>query len=122
MLTLQLRKFSDLYSNYGLGALKNLDLMLQLLIVGRTANLWKLKDYVGLVLGNEQVQPDSQYRRLIRFFNDMSANLAFLLDIQRRVLRVLCRLRFTHLPLDGTSLNAVRLAEKEEATSTTIWC
>lgn len=103
MLTLQLRKFSDLYSSYGLGAVKNVHLMLQLLLIGRTANLWKLKDYVGLVLGNEQVQPASHYRRLIRFFDEFSANDKFLLDIQRRVLRVLCRLRFTHLLLDGTS-------------------
>ncbi|MBK7407382.1 MAG: hypothetical protein IPJ40_04395 [Saprospirales bacterium] len=59
MLTLQLRKFNDLYASYGLGAVKNLHLILQLLVIGRTTNLWKLKDYVGLVLGNEQVQPDS---------------------------------------------------------------
>lgn len=103
MLTLQLRKFSDLYASYGLGAVKNLHLMLQLLLIGRTANLWKLKDYIGLVLGNEQVQGDSHYKRLTRFFDKMSGNEAFLLDIQRRVLRVLCRLRFTHLLLDGTS-------------------
>lgn len=103
MLTLQLRKFNDLYSSYGLGAVKNLHLMLQLLLIGRTTNLWKLKDYVGLVLGNDQVQPDSHYKRLIRFFDEMSSDEAFLLDIQRRVLRVLCRLRFTHLLLDGTS-------------------
>lgn len=33
----------------------------------------------------------------------MSSDKAFLLDIQRRVLQVLCRLRFSHLLLDGTS-------------------
>ena len=103
MLTLQLHKFSDLYASFGLGAVKNLHLMLQLLVIGRTANLWKLKDYVGLVLGNEQVLSDSHYRRLVRFFDEMSGNEAFLLGIQRRVLRVLSRLRFTHLLLDGTS-------------------
>ncbi len=104
MLTLQLRKFSDLYESYGLGAVKNLHLMLQLLLIGRTVNLWKLKDYIGMVLGNEQVQPDSHYRRLIPFFEEMSGNEAFVLDIQRRVLRVLCCLRFTQSRfLDGTS-------------------
>jgi hypothetical protein len=103
MLTLRLGKVSDLYERYGLGASKNLLLMVQLLLLGRTTNLWKLKDYVGMVLGNEQVQPDSHYRRLVRFFDGMSANEAFIIDIQRLILRLLCKLRFTHLLLDGTS-------------------
>lgn len=67
MLTLQLRKLSDLYPKYDLGAAKNLHLMVQLLLLARTVNLWKLKDYVGMVLGNETVHPESHYRGLTRF-------------------------------------------------------
>ncbi len=75
-----------MYECYGFGAAKNLHLMVQLLLLGRTANLWKLKDYVGMVLGNEHVQPDSHYRGLIRFFNDRSVQEGFVLGIQCLVL------------------------------------
>lgn len=104
MLTSHLRtQFSDLYASYGLGATKNLLLIVQLLLLGRTTSLWKLKDYVGLALGTTQVQPASHYRRLIRFFDDWSEDQTLRLDLQRRALRLLRRLNFTHLLLDGTS-------------------
>jgi len=103
MRTLQLRKFNDLYSKYGLGAVKNLHLLVQLLILGRTVNLWKLKDYVGMVLGNVETLPESNYRRLTRFFDTWSACEGFILEVQRHCFKVLRRLRFTHLLLDGTS-------------------
>ena len=103
MRTLQLRKFSNLYGKYGLSAVKNLHLLVQLLLLGRTVNLWKLKDYVGMVLGNDGVQPESHYRRLTRFFDNWSACDDFVLDAQRHAFRVLRQLRFTHLLLDGTS-------------------
>ncbi|WP_168040644.1 transposase [Neolewinella antarctica] len=103
MSTLPLRKFNDLYDKYGLGAVKNLHVLLQTLILGRTCSLWKLKDYVGLVLGNEDVQPASHYRRLIRFFEEWHDSEEFLVDLQQRILRLLKRFRFTYLLLDGTS-------------------
>lgn len=103
MQTLQLRKFSDLYAKYGLSAVKNLHLLVQLLLLGRTVNLWKLKDYVGMVLCTDGVQPESHYRRLTRFFNTWGACDDFVLDAQRHAFKVLRRLRFTHLLLDGTS-------------------
>ena len=103
MLTPQLRKFSDLYDKYGLGATKNLHLICQLIILGRTCSLWKLKDYVGLVLDKPLVQPASHYQRLIRFFDAWQDDTNFLLDVQKRTLSLLRRFRFTHLLLDGTS-------------------
>lgn len=103
MRPLQLCKFSDLYAEYGLSAVKNLHLMIQLLLLGRTVNLWKLKDYVGLALGNVDVQPESHYRRLTRFFETWSDCEGFILEVQRRSFKVLRHLRFTHLLLDGTS-------------------
>lgn len=103
MRTLQLRKFSDLYSKYGLGTVKNLHLMVQLLVLGRTVNLWKLKDYVGMILGNVTTLPESHYRRLTRFFDTCSAGEGFIMDVQRHCFKVLRQLRFTHLLLDGTS-------------------
>jgi len=103
MRTLQLRKFNELYSKYGLGSVKNLHLVVQLILIGRTVNLWKLKDYVGMILGNTQVQPMSHYQRLIRFFNKHGSNEAFILDVQKQAFKLLRTLRFTHLLLDGTS-------------------
>lgn len=103
MRTLHLRKFSNLYSEYGLSAVKNLHLMVQLLILGRTVNLWKLKDYVGVALGKVDVQPESHYRRLTRFFTIGANCEGFLLGVQKHTFRVLRDLRFTHLLLDGTS-------------------
>ena len=45
MLSLHLRKFSDLYAAYGLGAVKNIWLITCLIPLARTANLNKMKDY-----------------------------------------------------------------------------
>lgn len=103
MLTPQLRKFSDLYDKYGLGATKNLHLICQLIILGRTCSLWKLKDYVGLALDKPLVQPASHYQRLIRFFDAWQDDTDFILDVQRRTVGLLRRFNFTHLLLDGTS-------------------
>jgi len=103
MLTPQLRKFTTLYDKYGLSAVRNLHLMVQLLLVARTVTLWKLKDYVGMALGNMAVLPDSHYRRLTRFFGKQSQQPEFQLDIQRQIFKVLRHLKYTHLLLDGTS-------------------
>lgn len=103
MLTPQLRKFTNLYDNHGLSAVRNLHLMVQLLLLARTVTLWKLKDYVGMALGNTGVLPDSHYRRLTRFFGKQSEQPEFQLDVQRQIFRVLRRLKYTHLLLDGTS-------------------
>lgn len=103
MLTPQLRKFTTLFDNHGLSAVRNLHLMVQLLLLARTVTLWKLKDYVGMALGNTAVLPESHYRRLTRFFNKQSKQPDFQLEVQRQLLRVLRRLKYTHLLLDGTS-------------------
>ena len=103
MLTSQLRKFNDLYDKFGLGATKNLHLICQIIILGRTCNFWKLKDYVGMALGNVDVQPASHYQRLIRFFDAWHEDEDFLIALQQRSLRLLRRFKFTHLLLDGTS-------------------
>ena len=103
MLTPQLRKFTILYNNYGLSAVRNFHIMVQLLLVARTVNLWKLKDYVGMALGNVTVLPESHYRRLTRFFDKQSRQPEFQLDIQRQLFKLLRRLKYSHLLLDGSS-------------------
>ena len=64
MLPQHLRKFSDLYEKYGLGAVKNLWLLTCLLPIARTVNLYKWKDHVGGLLGKQEVEASSHYRQL----------------------------------------------------------
>lgn len=103
MLPPHLRKFADFYENYGLGAVKNLWLLTCLLPVARTVNLYKLKDYVGGILKKTETDPLSHYRRLTRFFEDWGGNKAFLHDIMRQNLRLLKKVGFKTLVMDGTS-------------------
>lgn len=103
MLPPHLRKFSDLYEKYGLGAVKNFWLLTSLLPLARTVNLYKMKDYVGGVLKNDQTDPMSHYRRLTRFFEDWGGREDFLHDLMRQLLRFLKGIGFKTLVLDGTS-------------------
>ncbi len=103
MLSPHLRKFNELYQNYGLGAVKNIWLLVSLLPLGRTVNLYKLKDYVGGVLDRPSSQPQSHYKRLIRFFQDWGACEELRHDLMRMNLRLLKKLGANTLILDGTS-------------------
>lgn len=98
-----MRKFSDLYEKYGLGAVKNFWLLRCLLPLARTVNLYKMKDYVGGVLENDETAPMSHYRRLTRFFEDWGGREDFLHDLMRQLLRFLKGMGFKTLVLDGTS-------------------
>lgn len=103
MLPPHLRKFSDLYDSYGLGAVKNIWLLTCLLPLARTVNLYKLKDYVGGVLQKADTQPGSHYKRLIRFFQDWGEKQELLHDLMRQNLRFLKCVGFKTLVMDGTS-------------------
>lgn len=103
MLPPHLRKFTELYENYGLGAVKNIWLLVSLLPLGRTVNLYKLKDYVGGVMDSSSSQPQSHYKRLIRFFQDWGGCLELLHDLMRLNLMLLKKLGTKTLILDGTS-------------------
>jgi hypothetical protein len=103
MLPPHLRKFSDLYDSYGLGAVKNIWLLACLVPLARTVNLYKMKDYVGGVLDKESTQPQSHYKRLIRFFQDWGGRKELLHDLMRQSLRFLRGLGFKTLVMDGTS-------------------
>ena len=68
MLSPHLRKFSDLYVAYGLSAVKYIRLINCLIPLARTANLYKMKDYIGGPLHKDNTQPSSRYKRPVRFF------------------------------------------------------
>jgi DDE family transposase len=103
MLPPHLHKFTELYDCYGLGAVKNLWLLTCLIPLARTVNLFKMKDYVGGVLEKENSNPDSDYKRLIRFFQDWGGREDLLHDLMRQNLRFLRALGFKTLAMDGTS-------------------
>jgi hypothetical protein len=99
----RLRKFTELYECYGLGAVKNLWLLTCLVPLARTVNLFKMKDYVGGVLGKEHTKSASDYKRLIRFFQDWGGREDLLHDLMRQNLRFLRGMGFKTLVMDGTS-------------------
>ena len=103
MLSPHLRKFSALYEKYGLGAVKNIWLLTCLIPLSRTANLYKMKDYVGGVLGNADSKCESHYKRLIRFFQDWGGKEELLHDVMRHNLKLLRGIGAKTLVLDGTS-------------------
>lgn len=87
--------------------LKNLVLVGCAILVKETVNLNKLKNQVGLLLGNRQTKTDSHYKRLIRFFNHKTAQqklwkwlLVWLLDYVKGWDG---RSRSLYLTLDGTN-------------------
>lgn len=103
MLSPHLRKFTELYAAYGLGAVKNIWLITCLIPLARTANLYKMKDYIGGLLQKDSTHPSSHYKRLIRFFQDWGSNQELLNDLMRLNLRILRGMGFNTLLLDGTS-------------------
>ncbi|MEZ4773782.1 MAG: transposase [Bacteroidia bacterium] len=99
----QLLKFSKIYQDYGLGAAKNFYLLVSLISLGQTVNLYKLKDHVSSVLGKTHTDVQSHYQRLIRFFKDWGKSEEFLHDILRHNLGLLRQGGHQTLILDGTS-------------------
>ena len=103
MLPPHLRKFTELFECYGLGAVKNLWLLTSLVPLARTVNLYKMKDYVGGVLNKANSNPDSDYKRLIRFFQMWGGREDLLHDLMHQNLQLLRGLGFKTLVMDGTS-------------------
>lgn len=103
MLPSHLRKFTKLYTSYGLGAVKNVWLLVCLLQLGRTVNLNKLKDYVGGLLPQSKASPNSHYKRLIRFFQKWSKDLGLRHSLMQLNVSLLQKIGFKYLVMDGTS-------------------
>ena len=87
--------------------LNNLLVVACAILIKETVNLNRLKNHVGLLLGNRQTQTDSHYRRLTRFFQNKTAQnklwkwlLIWMLDYIKRWDG---RSRSLYLTLDGTS-------------------
>lgn len=81
---------------------------MSVIIIKETVNLNKLKNQVGVVLGNETTQSDSHYRRLTRFFDDrfhLGSLWKYILkiSIEALVLRLDQRSGHKYLVMDATS-------------------
>jgi Transposase DDE domain len=91
-------------------SLKNLLAVMSVIIIKETVNLNKLKNQIGVILGNESTQSDSHYRRLTRFFDDpfhLNSLWKYLLKIsvEALVLRLDQRGGHKYLLMDATSWN-----------------
>jgi hypothetical protein len=96
-------KFTTLYEKYGLGAVKNIWLLVCLSSISKTVNLYKQKDYVGALLCNKETSCSSHYKRLLRFFQDWGSSLDLLNDLRRLNLQFLKSVGGNVLVMDGTS-------------------
>ena len=101
MLTPLLDKISEYLPNHGKSCVKNVLTLSLCLLVKETVNLNKLKGTVGAVLGNSSTLADSNYKRLIRIFDNHSDSTLWL-DLLTFVFTFL-GLRGDYLILDGTS-------------------
>lgn len=101
MLTPLLRKISEYFPNHGKCCLKNVLLLSLCVLIKETVNLNKLKGTVGAVLDRSSTQASSNYKRLIRIF-DQHSDSTLWLDLLTFVFTFL-GLRGDYLILDGTS-------------------
>ena len=67
------RPGKDLAQHLSPALLNNLLAVGCAILIKETLNLNKLKNHLGLLLGNRQTKTDSHYRRLTRFFADKTA-------------------------------------------------
>lgn len=72
MLKALLSEHSTIYRNFGRSAAKNLWVLVGCLLKGRTTNLNRLKDYVSELLDKPMTDPESHYKRLLRFFQSFA--------------------------------------------------
>lgn len=101
MLTPLLGKISEYLPNHGKSCVKNVLILTLCLLIKETVNLNKLKGTVGAVLDRSSTQASSNYKRLIRIF-DQYSDSSLWLDLLVFVFTFL-GLRGDYLILDGTS-------------------
>lgn len=100
-----LLKAKQLYPQAPDALLQNTLLMVALLLDQKTANLYRLKDAVGRLLGNTTTQPESHYQRLKRFLWQGKAQDRLWIAILRAALGLLTG-QSRYLILDGSSWQA----------------
>jgi hypothetical protein len=97
-------KDTEFISKYGKANYGTLMLIVNLIQVGRTPNLNKLKLLMGCLLKSKskETQVDSHYQRIIRFFKTHGDNPEFFIDVSRILARMLKKKGNRVLILDAT--------------------
>ena len=101
MLTPLLGKINEYLPNHSKSCVKNVLILSLCLLIKETVNLNKLKGTAGAVLGQSKTKPNSNYKRLIRIFDQYSDSTLWM-DLLVFVFTFL-GLRGDYLILDGTS-------------------
>lgn len=101
MLTPLLAKISEYFPNHERTCLKNVLTLSLCVLIKETVNLNKLKGIVGAVLNRSNTQANSNYKRLIRIFDNHSDSTLWL-DLLTFAFTFL-GLKGDYLILDGTS-------------------
>ncbi len=98
-----LDEFKKFFPNHRPALIRNLFVVSGSIFSARTASLWKAKDKVSNFLENHLSKPESDYQRLLRFFNDENGEVLI-----RTILSVVFFIiggtrRHRYIILDGTS-------------------
>jgi hypothetical protein len=96
-------QFTEYFQNQNQTVVKNLVIIAEAIFEGQTTNLNRVKDKVGQITGKTETKPESNYKRLTRFFQTEDKR-----EIIKSLLCVcLCLLKaneqIKYLALDGTS-------------------
>ena len=96
------KQITNCFQEHEKTKVKNLLICSQAIFEARTTNLNKVKDKLGQVTGNKSTQPQSNYKRLIRFFQTENKEelIQSLLFLSFWILRPR---RIKYLTLDGTA-------------------
>lgn len=96
-------QFTEYFANHDRTVVKNLLITAESIFEAGTTNLNRAKDKVGNITGNTETQPDSNYKRLTRFFTVEEKR-----ELVKSLLCLCCcmldsKVRVEYLALDGTS-------------------
>ena len=101
MLEPLLNKLNENFPELSKSGLKNVLILALSFLLKETVCLNKLKGTVGTITGNKKTQPHSNYKRLIRIFDNHAFSRLWI-DLLCYVFKLL-RLKSAYLTLDGTS-------------------
>lgn len=98
-----LHELSTIKGRYQKSVLKNIEILLSVILVSRTANVHKLKDDLPSVLGLSNLKPESYYKRLLRCISVCAPSRLWIDLLRWALCRVWSKTRTLHL--DATEWN-----------------
>ncbi|WP_299466255.1 transposase, partial [uncultured Microscilla sp.] len=98
-----LDEFKEYFPNHRPALVKNLFVTSAAIFAARTPNLWKAKDKVSNILGITTSKPESDYQRLLRFFNEENGEILIRTILSVVLFTIGNIRRHRYIVLDGTS-------------------